>query len=67
MLCLPLPIPGTNCLPALSIIFLSAGIIEKDGLFVLLGMLFSFLATAYILLTIIMGKRAFDWLWNTVF
>lgn len=67
MLCLPLPVPGTNCLPALSIIFFSAGLIEKDGVFVLLGLLFSILATAYLAFTFIMGKNALQWLWNTIF
>ncbi|MEO7933527.1 MAG: exopolysaccharide biosynthesis protein [Chthoniobacterales bacterium] len=67
MLCLPLPVPGTNCLPALSIIFFSAGLIEKDGVFVLLGLLFSILATAYLAFTFLMGRNALQWIWNAVF
>ena len=66
MLCLPLPVPGTNCLPALSIIFFSAGLIEKDGVFVLLGLLFSILATAYLAFTFFLGKNAVQWLWNWI-
>lgn len=67
MLCLPLPIPGTNCLPALSIIFFSAGLIEKDGVFIILGLVFSILATAYLAVTMFLGKNAVQWLWNAVF
>ncbi len=67
MLCLPLPVPGTNSLPALSIIFFSAGLIEKDGVFVLLGLLFSILATAYLIFTFLMGRNALQWIWNAIF
>lgn len=66
MLCLPLPIPGTNCLPALSIIFLAAGLIEKDGVFVCAGFVFSFLALIYISATVWLGKSGVLWLWDQV-
>ena len=36
-LSLPIPIPFTNTIPALAILFLSMGIMEEDGLFILLG------------------------------
>jgi hypothetical protein len=67
MLCLPLPIPGTNSLPALSIIFFAAGLIEKDGIFVLVGCLFSILATTYLAFTFFIGKNALQWVWNAIF
>lgn len=67
MLCLPLPIPGTNSLPALSIVFFSAGLVEKDGVFVLVGSLFTILATAYLAFSLIMGKNAIEWVWNAIF
>lgn len=34
---LPLPIPLTNLLPAYTILFLSIGLLESDGLFILFG------------------------------
>lgn len=37
-----LPGPGTNFLPGISILFLSIALIERDGLLVLLGTVFSF-------------------------
>ena len=36
-LMLPLPIPFSNSIPAWAIVFLAIGMMEKDGLFVLLG------------------------------
>lgn len=37
LLMLPLPVPVSNILPALTIIFLAAAMLERDGLFVILG------------------------------
>jgi hypothetical protein len=37
LMSLPLPIPFTNLLPAYTILFLAIGLLESDGLFVLLG------------------------------
>jgi hypothetical protein len=37
LLSLPLPIPLTNLLPAYTILFLAIGLLEVDGLFVLIG------------------------------
>ena len=36
-LALPLPIPFTNSVPAIAIVFLLLGMIERDGLFVIVG------------------------------
>jgi hypothetical protein len=37
LMSLPLPIPLTNLLPAYTILFLSIGLLESDGLFILFG------------------------------
>jgi hypothetical protein len=37
LMSLPLPIPLTNLLPAYTILFLAIGILELDGLFILIG------------------------------
>jgi hypothetical protein len=34
---LPLPIPLTNIIPAYTILFLAIGLLEFDGLFILIG------------------------------
>jgi hypothetical protein len=37
LMSLPLPIPLTNLLPAYTILFLAIGLLELDGLFILIG------------------------------
>ncbi|MGI8603088.1 MAG: exopolysaccharide biosynthesis protein [Verrucomicrobiales bacterium] len=39
LLLLPLPVPLSNIVPALTIIFLSAATLERDGVFVILGII----------------------------
>jgi hypothetical protein len=46
LLALPLPIPGTNILPALPVVLLGLGLMERDGLFVLAGYTMAGVATA---------------------
>jgi hypothetical protein len=48
LLCLPLPIPLSNSIPALAVIFLTAGMIERDGLLVLLGYVAALVAWVYV-------------------
>lgn len=43
VLALPLPLPFSNMLPALPILLISLGLLEDDGVFVLLGYLFAFI------------------------
>ena len=35
--CIALPLPMTNCIPATGIVLMSLGLLNKDGIFVLLG------------------------------
>lgn len=39
LLLLPLPVPFSNALPALTVVLLAAGMLEKDGYFVIAGLL----------------------------
>lgn len=39
LLLLPLPVPFSNLLPALTVVLLAAGMLEKDGYFVIAGLL----------------------------
>ena len=48
VLSLPLPIPLSNLFPALSIMCLAAGLMERDGLLVLWGYLLGFLSWIYL-------------------
>ena len=61
-LLLPLPLPLTNTLPAISILLLTAGMMEQDGLFVLLGYLIGILAWIYLAGWFVLGKVGADWL-----
>ena len=50
VLLLPLPIPFSNTFPAWTILLLAAGMLERDGLFILLGYVTFVLGTAYFML-----------------
>jgi len=50
VLLLPLPIPFSNTFPAWTILLLAAGMLERDGLFILLGYVTFVLGTAYFIL-----------------
>lgn len=50
VLLLPLPIPFSNTFPGWTILLLAAGMLERDGLFILLGYVTFILGTAYFIL-----------------
>jgi len=50
VLLLPLPIPFSNSFPAWTILLLAAGMLERDGLFILLGYVTFALGVAYFIL-----------------
>jgi len=49
-LLLPLPIPFSNSFPAWTILLLGAGMLERDGLFILIGYVVFVLGVAYFIL-----------------
>jgi len=57
---LPIFIPMMNTLPALSILFLAAGLIETDGLFILCGHLLGLAAWVYCGVWLWLGKVGVD-------
>jgi hypothetical protein len=63
ILLLPLPIPFSNTLPALSIVLLSAGMMERDGLAVLAGYVVGMVGVIGLVVLSILGKAGVDWLW----
>jgi hypothetical protein len=66
-LLLPLPIPFTNTLPAWSILLIAGGLLERDGLAILMGYL---VAVAGILYFVFVGdatKDALQALWRWAF
>ena len=64
-------IPFSNTLPALAILLLSIGILQHDGVFILLGYLFLVVTLFYFALIALMGAQAIkaaismalEWLW----
>ena len=67
LLLLPVPIPLTNSFPALTVVLLAAGAMERDGLFFLAGCA-AFTATlAYFGLVAFGGAHLLDNLWHTLF
>ena len=66
LLLLPLPIPLTNSLPALTVVLLAAGAMERDGLFFLAGCA-TFTATlAYFGLLAVGSAHLLDNLWHRI-
>ena len=59
-LMLPLPIPFSNHLPAWAVVLLAVGMMEKDGLCVLLGHLTAIVAWVFIALTSVFAVRGFQ-------
>ncbi len=59
ILCLPLPIPLSNTLPALAIVGFSLATIEEDGLCFIFSAAISLLGAGYIVSFVLLGKIAF--------
>jgi hypothetical protein len=63
-LMLPLPIPFSNSIPAWAVVLLAIGMMEKDGLCVLLGHLTAIGSWAFIGLTSVFAVGGFQRLWD---
>ncbi len=64
LLLLPLPIPFSNTIPAWGIMLIAAGLLERDGGFVLAGHVAALLAIAFFAAIGIFGVGAVDFLWK---
>lgn len=60
LLLLPLPVPFSNLIPAFSILLLSAGLLERDGLFLLAGHLAFLCALGFFGVLVFAGTEGFD-------
>jgi hypothetical protein len=67
LLLLPLPIPLSNTLPALTVVLLAAGAMERDGLFFLAGCALFMLTLAFFVLLAFGGAHLLDNLRHSVF
>ena len=61
-LLLPIPpiVPLSNTIPAISVVLLTVGLIERDGAFVLCGYFVNLCAWAYFAFMFMMGKRGIE-------
>jgi hypothetical protein len=67
MLLLPLPVPFSNILPAFSIMLISAGLLECDGLFIIAGYLVFICACAFFGLIAFAGVESFELIKRWIF
>ena len=63
VLLLPLP-PGTNFPPALCIVIMAGGLLERDGRFILGGYLALAFNGAFFTLLAVYGRRLVEWAWS---
>jgi len=66
LLSLPIPPPFllTNTIPGFAIIFLALGLMERDGMLVVLGYALTILGTVYVAAIALLGREAVQELWR---
>ena len=66
LLSLPIPPPFllTNTIPGFAIIFLALGLMERDGMLVVLGYVLTILGTVYVAAIALLGREAVQELWR---
>jgi hypothetical protein len=64
LLLLPLPIPFSNMVPAWAVVLLTAGMMERDGLVVLLSHTMTLVSWAFIILAWLVGGEGIHRLFN---
>ena len=61
-LLIPAPLPFSNTLPAWGIVLATAGVMQRDGLAILAGYIFTSIGVSYFVLVAVFGVEIFDWL-----
>jgi len=64
LMLLPVPLPFSNSLPALTVLLLAAGALERDGAFFVAGCAVFLIATAYFVFLGVGGTHVVDSLWD---
>ena len=62
-LTLVLPIPFGNQGPAFAIVIFAFGLLERDGVAILVGIVFAFIGVAWNVALVIFGAALTEWLW----
>ncbi len=63
LLLLPLPVPFSNSIPAWSIMLVAAGLLERDGLFVIAGYGMTLASIVFFGAIALFGREAVEFLW----
>ncbi len=66
LLLLPLPVPLSNTLPALTVILLAAGAVERDGVFFIVGCLLFALTACFFSLLAFGAAHILDNRWHAL-
>ena len=61
---IPPPFPLTNTLPALAIILISLGMLERDGVVIFCGYLLTAISTVYVALIAALGGAGVAKIWS---
>jgi hypothetical protein len=64
---IPPPFPLTNTIPGLAIIFMALGLMERDGVCILIGYALALLGFCYIGLIFFLGKAGLEYVWAWFF
>ena len=64
---IPPPFPLTNTIPGFAIILLSLGIMERDGILILLGYVLTVVAALYVILIALLGTAGVRQLWRLLY
>lgn len=63
---IPPPFPLTNTIPGLAVIFMALGLMERDGVCILVGYAFALLGACYVTLIGLFGMAGVEWLWKWI-
>lgn len=60
VIALPLPIPFSNFIPGIGILVMSLGLLSKDGLVIILGMIMGLFGASLVLAAVVFGVKVVD-------
>jgi len=64
---IPPPFPLTNTIPGLAIILLSLGLMERDGILIVVGYVLTLIGAVYVTVIALLGKAGAIQLWRVLF
>lgn len=61
---IPPPFPLTNTIPGLAVIFMALGLMERDGVCIIIGYALALIGGCYVALIGVFGMAGLEWLWK---